>query len=376
MTNDHRTAHTGMDSARETPGIVITASGERIVEMIPGTKKGQPKDRSPVQDGQQNPAAEAIPSLPPDESSSKPPLARNFWPSTRSYPNIRWNSRPHHLSNVHNVHATEDTESDSEFPYRHQRPRATGNVQKDKSLPRRHIEVLKNDLYSFDAKQDRKILKKQKEINRLEKESHRNRLKREEKARYLSEVRAYDKDISERLKRPDGIEREEGTKRAEKRTEELLRKQKLEEAQLQAQRKERVEAALLENDWKELKTKIEKEEMRARIRKELRDEEMRRKLEEFERIDHEKKIRSAAVEDYKLAEKRRLFEEERERRQLKQEYRAAIEAELGYSLEQVKDILTKTTGKKAQRQIRGSSQALSATVHDVPSGDEADVVAP
>ncbi|OJJ75948.1 hypothetical protein ASPBRDRAFT_192133 [Aspergillus brasiliensis CBS 101740] len=162
---------------------------------------------------------------------------------------------------------------------------------------------------------------------------------------------------------------------AERRAADQSRIRRLEDTELQLRRKREIKAALREKEWREMKKKIEEEEMRGRIRKELRDEEMRRKLEERERISYENKIRRAAVEDYKLAEEQRFLEEEREKKQLKKEYRAAIEVELGYSLDQVKDILTEAAGKKGQQQSRGHGQTFSATVHDVPSGDEADVEA-
>lgn len=317
---------------------------DRVVEM---SRRGQPKDRKPVQDGRQNPAVGAIPPFSIYEPSSEPRSARR----RRSYERLR-----------PEVRVSSHTESDSDLPYRHQRPRATGTIYHDPSLPRRRPKVTLVDLHSSDTKQDREIRRQQNEIDRLEEDLRLHKLKMD-----IESDREFENKISERLKRLDEMEREEertNLKRAERRAEE------------QSKRKEEIKAALREKEWKEMKKKKEEEGLRARIRKELHDEEIRRKFEERERFIHENKIRRAAIEDYKLAEEQRLLEEERQKRQLKKEYRAAIEAELGYSLEQVKDILTKATGKKAQRQSRGRSQAFSANVHDVSSGDEADVEAP
>ncbi|GLA69224.1 hypothetical protein AtubIFM55763_008407 [Aspergillus tubingensis] len=320
---------------------------DRVVETIPMSRRGQPKDRKPIQDSRQNPAIGAIPSFPPYEPSSEPRSARRRRSYERPRPEVRVSSH---------------TDSDSDLPYRHQRPRATGTIHHDTSFPTRRPEFTIVDVHSSDTQLDREIRKQQKEIDRLEKELRVQRLRKE----IESDVE-FENKISERLKRLDEYEREgkrTNLKRAERRAEE------------QSKRKEEIKAALREKEWKEMKKKKEEEGLRARIRKELHDEEIRRKFEERERFIHENKIRRAAIEDYKLAEEQRLLEEERQKRQLKKEYRAAIEAELGYSLEQVKDILTKATGKKAQRQSRGRSQAFSATVHDVSSGDEADVEAP
>ncbi|OJZ89397.1 hypothetical protein ASPFODRAFT_204394 [Aspergillus luchuensis CBS 106.47] len=306
---------------------------DRVVETIPMSRRGQPKDGKPVQDGRQNPAVGAIPPFSIYEPSSEPRSARR----RRSYERLR-----------PEVRVSSHTESDSDLPYRHQRPRATGTIYHDPSLPRRRPKVTLVDLHSSDTKQDREIRRQQNEIDRLEEDLRLHKLKMD-----IESDREFENKISERLKRLDEMEREEE----------------------QSKRKEEIKAALREKEWKEMKKKKEEEGLRARIRKELHDEEIRRKFEERERFIHENKIRRAAIEDYKLAEEQRLLEEERQKRQLKKEYRAAIEAELGYSLEQVKDILTKATGKKAQRQSRGRSQAFSATVHDVSSGDEADVEA-
>ncbi|RAK84403.1 hypothetical protein BO79DRAFT_275750 [Aspergillus costaricaensis CBS 115574] len=307
------------------------------------SRRGQPKDRKPIQDSRQNPAIGAIPSFPPYEPSPEPRSARRRRVSSH-------------------------TDSDSDLPYRHQRPRATRTIHRDLSLPRRRPGVtVVNEralhaLDTLDTQLDREIRRQQKDIDRLEEDLRLHKLKMD-----IESEREVENEISERLKRLHEYETKEvrrNLKRAERRAEE------------QSKRKEEIKAALREKEWKEMKKKKEEEGLRARIRKELHDEEIRRKFEERERFIHENKIRRAAIEDYKLAEEQRLLEEERQKRQLKKEYRAAIEAELGYSLEQVKDILTKTTGKKAQRQGRGRSQAFSATVHDVSSGDEADVEAP
>ncbi|BCR93696.1 uncharacterized protein AKAW2_10742A [Aspergillus luchuensis] len=296
---------------------------------------GQSKDIRPVEPGRQSPVTGRFPSDPRYKSPSK----------RRSVQRRRL--------------LLTDSESDTDLPYRHQRPRATGTIHHDTSY---RPEVTVVDVHSSDTKLDREIRRQQKDIDRLEEDLRLHKLKLD-----IESEREFENKISERLKRLDEMEREEertNLKRAERRAEE------------QSKRKEEIKAALREKEWKEMKKKKEEEGLRARIRKELHDEEIRRKFEERERFIHENKIRRAAIEDYKLAEEQRLLEEERQKRQLKKEYRAAIEAELGYSLEQVKDILTKATGKKAQRQSRGRSQAFSATVHDVSSGDEADVEAP
>ncbi|OJI85400.1 hypothetical protein ASPTUDRAFT_29066 [Aspergillus tubingensis CBS 134.48] len=323
---------------------------DRVVETIPMSRRGQPKDRKPIQDSRQIPAIGAIPSFPPYEPSSEPRSARRRRSYERPRPEVRVSSH---------------TDSDSDLPYRHQRPRATGTIHRDLSLPRRRPGVTvvnERALHALDTQLDREIRRQQTDIDRLEEDLRLHKLRMD-----IESDRDFENKISERLKRLDEMERKgerASLKRAERRAEE------------QSKRKEEIKAALREKEWKEMKKKKEEEGLRARIRKELHDEEIRRKFEERERFIHENKIRRAAIEDYKLAEEQRLLEEERQRRLLKKEYRAAIEAELGYSLEQVKDILTKATGKKAQRQSRGRSQAFSATVHDVPSGDEADVEAP
>ncbi|GJP91564.1 hypothetical protein CBS147321_8784 [Aspergillus niger] len=347
-----------MDSASETTEDIVTANGERIVEKIHGSKRGQPKDRRPVHDGRQNPAAGANPSFPPYEPS-KPRVAQRRRSYTRLRPEVRMIS---------------DTESDLELPCRHQQPRATGIIHHDTSFPRRYPDNMHSPL----TKLDLEILLQQKQIDRLEEDLHRFRLSREEKNRHLAEDgREFEDEISERLRRLNEWERKEArTTRAERRTEEQAKIRRLEKAELQAKRKGEIKAALREKEWKEMKKKVEEEETRRRIEKELRDEEFRRKSEERERLIQENRIRRAAVEDYKLAEEQRLLEEERQKRQLRKEYRAAIEAELGYSLEQVKDILAKAGGKKGQTQRRGRNKQISAAVHDAPSGDEADEEAP
>ncbi|PYI01373.1 hypothetical protein BO78DRAFT_433702 [Aspergillus sclerotiicarbonarius CBS 121057] len=183
-------------------------------------------------------------------------------------------------------------------------------------------------------------------------------------------------EISERLRRLEKFEKKVRQEEAERRTEEQHKLQMFEEAELSAKREREVKAALREKKLEMLEKETAEKERREQIRKELGDEEARRRLEEHERTNQENKIRLAAVEEYKLAEERRVLEEERRKRQLEKEVRAAIEAELGYTLEQVKAILTRMATKKTPKHRRGRTRTLSTTDHGLPSGDEADMEAP
>ncbi|RAK98290.1 uncharacterized protein BO80DRAFT_427586 [Aspergillus ibericus CBS 121593] len=274
------------------------------------------------------------------------------------------------------MQSSDNSESDyAEIVHYHRRPRANISTQRDTTPPRRDYDLLIDQRFMEmnDERQDLEIAKHQQEINRLERELIRRR--DASKGRYQREEEEwYEDEIDERLRRLERFEKKARTE-AKRQTEEQLKLQRLEEAELSAKRENEVKAALREKRLEALEKEAEEKERRERIKKELGDEEARRRLEEQERTNQENRIRIAAIEEYKLAEQHRLLEEERRKMQLENEVRAAIKAELGYTLEQVKVILTRMVTRKARKHRRGRTRAFSTTDYDIPSGDEADMEA-
>lgn len=235
------------------------------------------------------------------------------------------------------------------------RRRAASGVAREASPYHRDYDLVLGQrfLEKSDARQDLEIWKQQQEIERLQSELKKHREKAEH-PRDVREVRLfqeeddwYEEEISGRMRRLQRFEKKARSEEERKRAEHQWRLKKFEEAEREAANKEELKAQLKEARLKEIAKAQEEEEERKKLKEEIIAEEMRKALEEEEKKKKEIEMKKAAVEEWKLDQERKKLKEKEEEEEKDKEFRERLRLELGYTEEQIEEMLKKKKGKMA-----------------------------